>query len=62
MARKYKEYKQLSLTAIHEEILKYWDEHHTFDESLEPYSLRFLRRSSIRKRTTGNPPRVGPID
>jgi isoleucyl-tRNA synthetase len=35
MARKYKEYKQLSLTAIHEEILKYWDEHHTFDESLK---------------------------
>ncbi|MEI6346370.1 MAG: isoleucine--tRNA ligase [Bacteroidota bacterium] len=35
MGRKYPEYKQLSLTAIHQEILEYWADHHIFEESLK---------------------------
>ncbi len=35
MGQKYQEYKQLSLTAIHQEILQYWAEHDTFAESLK---------------------------
>ncbi len=35
MTQKYKEYKQLNLTAIHEEILKYWSNHDTFNQSLK---------------------------
>lgn len=35
MKRKYKEYKQLSLTGIGKDILKYWEEHKIFDKSLE---------------------------
>lgn len=35
MGQKYQEYKQLSLTAIHQEILKYWEEHDTFAETLK---------------------------
>jgi isoleucyl-tRNA synthetase len=35
MGRKYPEYKQLSLTTIHQEILQYWADHHIFEESLK---------------------------
>lgn len=35
MKRKYKEYKQLSLTNIGKETLKFWEEHKIFDKSLE---------------------------
>jgi isoleucyl-tRNA synthetase len=35
MGQKYQEYKQLSLTAIHQEILKYWEDHNTFAETLK---------------------------
>ncbi len=35
MKRRYKEYKQLNLTNIGKDILKYWEEHKIFDKSLE---------------------------
>lgn len=35
MNRKYKEYKQLSLTGIGKDILKYWEENNIFEKSLE---------------------------
>jgi isoleucyl-tRNA synthetase len=35
MKRRYKEYKQLNLTNIGKDILKYWEEHKVFDKSLE---------------------------
>ncbi|MDP2423916.1 MAG: isoleucine--tRNA ligase [Bacteroidales bacterium] len=35
MKRKYKEYKQLNLTNIGKDILKYWDEHSVFQQSLD---------------------------
>ncbi|HSG68150.1 MAG TPA: isoleucine--tRNA ligase, partial [Bacteroidales bacterium] len=34
MKRKYREYKQLNLTAIGKEVGKYWEEHNVFQESL----------------------------
>jgi isoleucyl-tRNA synthetase len=35
MKRRYKEYKQLNLTNIGKDILKYWEEHKVFEKSLE---------------------------
>ncbi len=35
MGQKYQEYKQLSLTAIHQEILQYWEDQDTFAASLK---------------------------
>ncbi|MBE0661721.1 MAG: isoleucine--tRNA ligase [Bacteroidales bacterium] len=35
MKLRYKEYKQLDLTNIGKDILKYWEEHNIFDQSLE---------------------------
>ncbi len=35
MNRRYKEYKQLSLTGIGKDILSYWEEHKIFEKSLE---------------------------
>lgn len=35
MNQRYSEYKNLDLTRIADEILKYWDEHNTFEESIK---------------------------
>jgi isoleucyl-tRNA synthetase len=58
MVSKYKEYDNLNLIRIDQEILAYWKEHDIFHKSLKnregSESFVFLRRPSLSKRNTGD--------